>query len=113
MVGEPFGGELRDDGAPLRVTQDGVCLQRWYAQDGSAAPKAAVETVIRGVASEQSRCGDRAKPCHPRTRIEGEGMWYELLERCDYNDSMLKAARNELPFSDSVVPTTSATPPLS
>ncbi|WKU03529.1 SDR family NAD(P)-dependent oxidoreductase [Micromonospora sp. HUAS LYJ1] len=75
-----------------------LAVRRYVNRDIlSAAPKAAVETVIRGVASEEGRFGIRAN-CVAAGLIEGEGMWKELIERGDYNEAMLEAARNELPM---------------
>ncbi|MEU2597276.1 SDR family oxidoreductase [Streptomyces hirsutus] len=75
-----------------------LAVHRYVNKDVlSAAPKAAVETIIRGVASEEGRFGIRAN-CVAAGLIEGEGMWNELLERGDYNEQMLAAARGEIPL---------------
>lgn len=59
----------------------------------SSAPKAAIQSIIKGVASEEGRHGVRANAVGVGV-IEGEGMWSQLLERGDYTEAMLTAARN-------------------
>lgn len=58
----------------------------------SSAPKAAIQSLIKGVAAEEGRHGIRANAVGVGV-IEGEGMWGQLLERGDYTEAMLTAAR--------------------
>lgn len=58
----------------------------------SSAPKAAIQSIVKGVASEEGRHGVRANAVGVGV-IEGDGMWSQLLERGDYTEAMLTAAR--------------------
>ncbi|WP_028936113.1 SDR family NAD(P)-dependent oxidoreductase [Pseudonocardia spinosispora] len=63
----------------------------------SMAPKAAVEAIIGGIAVEEGRFGVRAN-CVAVGLLEGEGMWTQLVERGDYNEEFLAAARRNIPL---------------
>ncbi|MDV6247186.1 SDR family NAD(P)-dependent oxidoreductase [Rhodococcus opacus] len=87
--------QLRETGgAVLAVSTPAVT--RFAKKDLlSAAPKAGVEQIIRGIASEEGRFGVRAN-CVAVGLLEGEGMWNELIERGDYTPEMLAAARRSI-----------------
>ena len=59
----------------------------------SSAPKAGIQAIIRGIASEEGRHGVRANAVGVGV-IKGDGMWSQLIERGDYTEAMLDAARN-------------------
>lgn len=61
----------------------------------SAAPKAAVHQIVRGIAAEEGRNGIRAN-CVGVGLIEGEGMWKELIAQGDYTEELLTTARRNL-----------------
>jgi 3-oxoacyl-[acyl-carrier protein] reductase len=63
----------------------------------SAAPKAAVQALIRGIAAEEGRFGVRANAIAVGL-LEGDGMWSGLIERGDYTEEMLAVARNNIPL---------------
>ena len=58
----------------------------------SSAPKAAIESMIKGIAYEEGRYGVRANAVGVGV-IEGEGMWSALLASGDFTEPMLEAAR--------------------
>lgn len=62
----------------------------------SSAPKAAIETIIRGLAVEEGRFGVRAN-CIGVGLIEG-GMHHALVERADFTPELLQYARQSLPL---------------
>ncbi|MQA13063.1 MAG: SDR family oxidoreductase [Pseudonocardiaceae bacterium] len=87
---------------PLRATRGAAvavvtpAVEQYAKKDLlSAAPKAAVQTVMRGIASEEGRNGVRAN-CVGAGILEGEGMWRDLIARGDYTDELLAAARRNL-----------------
>ena len=57
----------------------------------SVTPKAAVQALIRGIASEEGRYGVRANAIGVGV-IEGQGMWDELIARGDFTEAGLKQA---------------------
>ena len=69
-------------------------IERYAPKDIlSSAPKAGIQSLIKGIASEEGRRGVRANAIGVGV-IEGDGMWSTLLERGDYTEVMLEAARN-------------------
>ncbi len=87
---------------PLRTTRGAIvavvtpAVEQYAKKDLlSAAPKAAVQAVVRGIAAEEGRNGVRAN-CVGVGLLEGEGMWQELTARGDYTDELLTAARRNL-----------------
>jgi 3-oxoacyl-[acyl-carrier protein] reductase len=63
----------------------------------SSAPKAAVQAIVRGIASEEGRYGVRAN-CVAVGLLEGEGMWDMLIERGDYTEEALAIAKRNIPL---------------
>ncbi len=63
----------------------------------SAAPKAGVQQIIRGIAAEEGRFGVRAN-CIAVGLLEGEGMWNELIDRGDYTPELLAVAKRNIPL---------------
>lgn len=63
----------------------------------SSAPKAAVQAIVRGIASEEGRFGVRAN-CVAVGLLEGEGMWDTLIERGDYTEEVLAIAKRNIPL---------------
>jgi NAD(P)-dependent dehydrogenase (short-subunit alcohol dehydrogenase family) len=57
----------------------------------SVTPKAAVQALIRGIASEEGRYGVRANAIGVGV-IEGQGMWDELIARGDFTEAGLNQA---------------------
>lgn len=58
----------------------------------SSAPKAAIESIIKGIAFEEGRYGIRANAVGVGV-IEGDGMWTALVESGDFSPAMLAAAK--------------------
>jgi NAD(P)-dependent dehydrogenase (short-subunit alcohol dehydrogenase family) len=88
---------------PLRQSQGTVvalvttALTRYATRDLlSAAPKAAVEQVVRAIAAEEGRHGIRAN-CVGVGVIEA-GLWDDLLSSGDYGEAALTAARAATPL---------------
>lgn len=65
----------------------------------STAPKAVVEAVVRAVAVEEGRFGVRANAVRVGL-LEGEGMWSALVERGDFDEAWLDAARRNIPLHE-------------
>lgn len=63
----------------------------------SAAPKAGVQGIIRGVAAEEGRYGVRAN-CVGAGVIEGDGLWTSLTASGDFTDKGLRQARAAIPL---------------
>ncbi len=83
-------------GAILAVTTPAV--DRFPKRDLlSAAPKAAVQAVVRGIAAEEGRFGIRAN-CIAVGLLEGDGMWDMLIERGDYTPEVLAVAKRNIPM---------------
>jgi NAD(P)-dependent dehydrogenase (short-subunit alcohol dehydrogenase family) len=83
----------RTSGSIVAVTTPAI--QRYAKKDVlSAAPKAAIGALIRGVAAEEGRYGVRAN-CVAAGLIEA-GMWHALHERGDYQPELLAAARRDI-----------------
>lgn len=107
-----FARQLQDDAAaafnllqpalePLRATSGTIvclvttALTRYATRDLlSAAPKGAVEQVVKAIAAEEGRFGVRAN-CVGVGTIEA-GLWDDLLESGDYDDRALDAARRAI-----------------
>lgn len=58
----------------------------------SSAPKAAIQSVVKGIAAEEGRFGVRANAVGVGV-LEGEGMWGELWENGDYSPPLVDAMR--------------------
>lgn len=87
--------------APLRASAGTIvalvttALTRYATRDLlSAAPKGAVEQVIKAIAAEEGRHGIRAN-CVGVGTIEA-GIWDDLLESGDYDQRALDAARRAI-----------------
>ena len=63
----------------------------------SAAPKAGIEAIVRGIAAEEGRYGVRAN-CVGAGVLKGEGMWTALTERGDYTEKGLQQALARIPL---------------
>ena len=63
----------------------------------SAAPKAGIEMLVRGIAAEEGRYGVRAN-CVGAGVLKGEGMWNALMERGDYTEKGLAQALSKIPL---------------
>lgn len=69
--------------------------QRYAVKDIlSAAPKAAIEAVIRGVAAEEGRYGVRANCVG--SGVITDGMYYQLVAKGDFSDRFLDATKQLL-----------------
>jgi len=67
-------------------------IRRYAVKDVlSAAPKAAIEAVVKGVAAEEGRFGIRAN-CIGVGALE-DGMYHELVARGDFDERFLEATR--------------------
>ena len=62
----------------------------------SAAPKAAVEQVVRAVAVEYGKYGVRANCVAPG--LVDAGLIHDLLERGDYSDDVIDTTRRNTPY---------------
>lgn len=83
----------RTAGSIVAITTPAI--QRYAKKDLlSAAPKAAISALVRGVAAEEGRYGVRAN-CVAAGLIEA-GMWHALHERGDYHPELLAAARRDI-----------------
>jgi 3-oxoacyl-[acyl-carrier protein] reductase len=70
-------------------------IRRYAVKDVlSAAPKAAIEAVVRGIAAEEGRFGIRAN-CVGVGVIE-DGMYHELLAKGDFDERFLEASRKNV-----------------
>lgn len=68
-------------------------IRRYAVKDVlSAAPKAAIEALIRGIAAEEGRFGVRAN-CVGVGVIE-DGMYHKLIETGDFDERFLQATRD-------------------
>lgn len=83
----------------LRATKGSVVsvvtpvIDRYAPRDVlSSAPKAAIQSIIKGIALEEGRFGVRANAVGVGV-IEGEGMWTELRASGDFSDAMIAAAK--------------------
>jgi 3-oxoacyl-[acyl-carrier protein] reductase len=74
-----------------------AATRRYAVRDGlSAAPKAAVEALVRGFAAEEGRFGVRANGVGPGMMIDG--MAQRLIASGDLDDRALEAARGNIPL---------------
>ena len=90
--------------APLRETRGAVvalttpALRRHANQDTmSSSPKAAIEALIRGVASEEGRNGIRAN-CVGCGIVDGAGLVERLTDEGYFDDSYFTAVRRNIPL---------------
>lgn len=68
-------------------------IRRYAVKDVlSAAPKAAIEALVRGIAAEEGRFGVRAN-CVGVGVIE-DGMYHKLIETGDFDERFLQATRD-------------------
>jgi NAD(P)-dependent dehydrogenase (short-subunit alcohol dehydrogenase family) len=88
----------------LRTSRGAVCavvtpvLRHYTRMDIlSAAPKAGIEILVRGVAAEEGRYGVRAN-CVGAGVLQGEGMWTALMESGDYTEKGLQQALARIPL---------------
>ena len=82
-------------GSVVAVTT--AATERFPVRDGlSAAPKGAVEAVIRGIAVEEGRYGVRANCVGPGMLTDG--MAVRLTASGDLDDAALEAARGNIPL---------------
>jgi NAD(P)-dependent dehydrogenase (short-subunit alcohol dehydrogenase family) len=73
-----------------------AAVDRYFKADLlSAAPKAAVQTLIRAIATEEGRHGVRAN-CVGVGIVQGDGMWQQLLDRGDFTEKGLELARRQM-----------------
>lgn len=83
-------------GAVVAVTT--AATSRFPVRDGlSAAPKAAVEALVRGIAAEEGRFGVRANCVGPGMLTDG--MAERLIASGDLDDRALDAARARIPLA--------------
>jgi 3-oxoacyl-[acyl-carrier protein] reductase len=87
---------LRDSrGSLIAVTT--AATSRFAVRDGlSAVPKAAVETIVRGLAAEEGRFGVRVNAVGPGMLTDG--MAQRLIADGDLDDAALAAARANTPL---------------
>jgi len=93
---QPLLPELRQrQGAIVAVTT--AATRRFPVRDGlSAAPKAAVEALARGLAAEEGRYGIRVNCVGPGMLTDG--MAERLIASGDLGDEALAAARSAIPL---------------
>jgi NAD(P)-dependent dehydrogenase (short-subunit alcohol dehydrogenase family) len=71
------------------------CIRRWAARNLlSAAPKAAVEQVIRGIAAEYGKFGVRGNCVG--VGLLSDGLFHDLMATGDYTEEMLEIARRNI-----------------
>jgi NAD(P)-dependent dehydrogenase (short-subunit alcohol dehydrogenase family) len=74
-----------------------VATRRYPVRDGlSAAPKGAVEAIVRGLAAEEGRFGVRLNCVGPGMMVDG--MAERLISSGDLDDRALDIARNNIPM---------------
>ena len=74
-----------------------VATRRFPVRDGlSAAPKGAVEAVVRGLAAEEGRFGVRINCVGPGMLVDG--MAERLIGSGDLDDRALEVAKNNIPL---------------
>jgi 3-oxoacyl-[acyl-carrier protein] reductase len=85
----------------LRATRGAIvalstpAIRRYTAKDIlSAAPKAALEAVVRGVAAEEGRYGIRANGVG--SGVIEDGMYHALVEKGDFTERFLDSTRSTL-----------------
>ena len=72
-----------------------VATRRYPVRDGlSAAPKGAVEAIVRGIAAEEGRFGVRANCVGPGMMVDG--MAERLISSGDLDERALEVARNNI-----------------
>jgi NAD(P)-dependent dehydrogenase (short-subunit alcohol dehydrogenase family) len=82
-------------GAILAVSSPAV--RRYFVRDLlSAAPKAAIEQIIRAVAAEYGKFGVRANGVG--VGMLSDGLYHELVEHGDYTQPALEVARTVIPL---------------
>ena len=87
---------LRESGGSI-VAVTTAATTRFAVRDGlSAAPKAAVEMLVRGLAAEEGRFGVRANCVGPG--MLSDGMAERLIASGDLDDLALEAARRNTPL---------------
>lgn len=90
----PLLDTLRSHGGSI-VAVTSAATDRYAVRDGlSAAPKSAIETLVRGIAAEEGRFGVRANAVGPG--MLSEGMVETLLAEGHYRESDLEAATNNI-----------------
>lgn len=76
-----------------------VATRRYPVRDGlSAAPKGAVEAVVRGLAAEEGRFGVRLNCVGPGMMVDG--MAERLISSGDLDERALDVARNNIPMRE-------------
>ena len=87
---------LRESGGSI-VAVTTAATTRFAVRDGlSAAPKAAVEALVRGLAVEEGRFGVRANCVGPG--MLSDGMAQRLIAAGDLDEAALEAARRNTPL---------------
>ncbi len=93
---QPLLPELRQQGGAI-VAVTTAATRRFPVRDGlSAAPKAAVEALARGLAAEEGRFGIRVNCVGPGMLTDG--MAERLIASGDLDDDALAAARAAIPL---------------
>lgn len=73
------------------------CLRRWAPRDLlSAAPKAAVEQIVRGIAAEYGRYGVRANSVGAGMLVDG--LYHDLIATGDWTEEILEVAQRNIPL---------------
>jgi NAD(P)-dependent dehydrogenase (short-subunit alcohol dehydrogenase family) len=76
-----------------------VATRRYPVRDGlSAAPKGAVEAIVRGLAAEEGRFGVRLNCVGPGMMVDG--MAERLISSGDLDERALEVARNNIPMRE-------------
>lgn len=92
---QPSLRRLRESGGSI-VALTTAAVDRYFKADLlSAAPKAAVQTLVRAIATEEGRYGVRAN-CVGVGIVEGDGMWQQLVDRGDFTEKGLELARRQM-----------------
>lgn len=95
-VVQPALPSLRAHGGSI-VAVTSAATDRFAVRDGlSAAPKAAIETLIRGLAAEEGRFGVRANAVGPGMLVDG--MAAALIAEGHYSESDLVAIAGNIPM---------------
>lgn len=93
---QPLLPELREHGGAV-VAVTTAATRRFPVRDGlSAAPKAAIEALVRGLAAEEGRYGVRLNCVGPGMLTDG--MAERLIASGDLGEEALEAARAAIPL---------------
>ena len=93
----PFIPALRENRGAIAAIVTPVIVRYTRTDLLSAAPKAGVQALVRGVAAEEGRYGIRANAVGVGV-VQGEGLWESLTEQGVYTEKGLAQALRNIPL---------------